>query len=322
MPVPALGAWRAGNTAVEGVWRFASRRPGRHVLIVALIHGNELCGAWALMDVLQALQAQAITIDRGTLTLAFANLDAFDRFDRTRPDASRFVDRDLNRVWGPALAATPATTTEQRRAQALLPFVEAADWVLDLHSMHEPGPPLLLTGPHARNIQLARELRCTRDVIVDAGHADGTRMRDHGPLGQPDELPNAVANHTRALLIECGWHGDAASIGVARNLCARLLSASGLVDGSSVLQAWHQPEVSPRVVEVTHAVVAQGNTTRFAHDWACMQRVAKAGTVLGWHGDGAGVAFVTPYDDCTLVMPSLKQRKPGVTVMRLARHVQ
>ena len=46
LPLPGIAAWRAGNTRVEGVWHFESGQPGRHVLISALIHGNEICGAW------------------------------------------------------------------------------------------------------------------------------------------------------------------------------------------------------------------------------------------------------------------------------------
>lgn len=51
---PELGALRQGNTGVEGVWRFDSGLQGRDVLITAFIHGNELCGAWALKALLEA----------------------------------------------------------------------------------------------------------------------------------------------------------------------------------------------------------------------------------------------------------------------------
>ena len=48
LPAPDITAWRAGNAGTEGVWHFDSGVPGRHVAISALVHGNELCGAWAL----------------------------------------------------------------------------------------------------------------------------------------------------------------------------------------------------------------------------------------------------------------------------------
>ncbi|HOM15450.1 MAG TPA: succinylglutamate desuccinylase/aspartoacylase family protein, partial [Rubrivivax sp.] len=154
LPLPGIAAWRAGNTGAEGVWHFESGQPGRHVLISALIHGNEICGAWALKGLLEA----AIRPQRGALTLMFCNLAAFDTFDAARPDAARFVDEDLNRQWSPARLQS-GSSLERRRAAELRPFVERADWLLDLHSMHEPSAPLLLTGVQPRNLALARAMR-------------------------------------------------------------------------------------------------------------------------------------------------------------------
>jgi succinylglutamate desuccinylase len=151
LPLPDIAAWRGGNTGVEGVWRFDSGRPGRHVMISALIHGNELCGAWALKGLLEAGLRPAA----GSLTLAFCNLAAFDRFDAARHDAARFVEQDLNRQWS-VERMDSGSSLERRRAAALRPFVEQADWLLDLHSMHEPSAPLLLTGVQPRNLALAR----------------------------------------------------------------------------------------------------------------------------------------------------------------------
>jgi succinylglutamate desuccinylase len=222
LPVPALGDWRAGNTGTEGVWQFDSGQPGRHVMVAALVHGNELCGAWALLRLLRA----GLKPRQGVLTLAFCNLAAFDRFDAARPDASRFVDEDLNRVWGPGLDAADARrTSERERARQLRPFVEQADWLLDLHSMHEPGEPLLLTGLQPRNRALARALGTPRCVIVDAGHRDGTRMRDHGRFGVVEAA--GTDDGTRSLLIECGYHGELASREVATDITARFLVQGG-----------------------------------------------------------------------------------------------
>ena len=64
LSAPDISAWRAGNTGTEGVWQFDSGQSGRHVLITALVHGNELCGAWALKGLLEA----GLRPQRGTLT--------------------------------------------------------------------------------------------------------------------------------------------------------------------------------------------------------------------------------------------------------------
>ena len=312
LPVPALGEWRAGNTGTEGVWQFDSGLPGRHVMVAALVHGNELCGAWALLRLLRA----GLRPRQGVLTLAFCNLAAFDRFDAARPDASRFVDEDLNRVWGAGLDAADARhTSERERARQLRPFVEQADWLLDLHSMHEPGEPLLLTGLQPRNRALARALGTPRCVIVDAGHRDGTRMRDHGRFGVVE--PEGGDDGTRSLLIECGYHGELASREVATDLAARFLVESGALRESDIPPPWwRETPPAQAFLQVTDAVVAATPELRFAQPWANGQRIARAGTLLGWDG---GAPIVTPADDCTVVMPSLRQLRVGVTVMRLAR---
>ena len=206
LPVPDISAWRAGNTGVEGVWHFDSGKPGRNVMVSALVHGNELCGAWALKGLLEA----GVRTEQGSLTLAFCNLAAFDRFDAAHHDASRFVDQDLNRQWLDE-RMDAGDSSERRRAAVLRPFVQRADWLLDIHSMHEPSAPLLLTGVQPRNLALARAMRAPEHIVVDAGHKDGVRMRDYGRFG----LPDAEAGDTRSLLIECGFHGDPASLQVA-----------------------------------------------------------------------------------------------------------
>ena len=311
LPVPDIGAWRAGNTGTEGVWQFRADTPGRHVMISALVHGNELCGAWALKGLLES----GLRPDRGTLTLAFVNLAAFDRFDAADHDASRFVDEDMNRQWSRERLADPRTQ-ERRRALALLPFVEQADWLLDLHSMHEPGQPLLLTGMHPRNLQLAAAMGNPAHIVVDAGHKDGVRMRDHGRFG----LDDAQSPDTRALLVECGFHGDPASRGVAFDQCVRFLQASGAVGAptlAALLPGWRQPD-APRqwALEVTGPVVARSGRFRFMRPVQGLEVIERAGTVIA---DNDGEPVATPYDDCVLVMPSVRQARAGVTVVRWAR---
>jgi hypothetical protein len=312
LPAPDLSDWRAGNTGVEGVWHFEAPVPGRHVMISALVHGNEVCGAWALKGLLEA----GVRPQRGRLTLAFCNLEAFDTFDVADHDASRFVDEDLNRQWLPDRIEAGGTR-ERRRATALQPYVMQADWLLDLHSMHEPSAPLTLTGIQPRNLRLAQAMRSPEHVVIDAGHKDGVRMRDFGRFGAPDADPESDA---LALLVECGFHGDPASRTVAQDQCARFLQAAGTLDDAAIAQqlpGWVQPD-APRqwALDVTGPVVARSEDFRFAQAFTGLEVIEQAGTVIGWN-DGEPV--VTPYDDCVLVMPSTRQAKPGVTVVRYAR---
>lgn len=308
LPYPDLTAERLGNTDTPGVWLFDSGKPGPTVMLTALTHGNELCGAWALKDLLAA----GVRPQRGRLIVVFANLDAYDRFDPAHHDASRFVEQDMNRVWDRDVLAHPVNG-EQRRAQALLPWVEQADWLLDLHSMHEKGEPLLLTGVLPRNIELARQLGAPEYVIVDAGHKDGVRMRDFGRFGDPD------ASDALALLIECGYHGDLQSHRVGLDMVARFLAASGIVAAEAMPDDWRLPDPAKQtVLQVTDAVVAPSMDVTFAQPWQGLECLEAAGTPIATM-DGRTVG--TPYANCSLIMPSLRQLKPGVTVVRLARTI-
>jgi hypothetical protein len=65
---------------------------------------------------------------RGTLTVAFANVEAYARFDPADPFPSRLVDEDYNRVWDDAVLSGPRDSSELRRARLLRPFVDDAEW--------------------------------------------------------------------------------------------------------------------------------------------------------------------------------------------------
>ena len=141
---PSLDDYAGGNAGIPYAWTFDSGQPGPHTMINALTHGNEVCGAIAVKAMLDA----GLRPRRGRLTLSFANVEAYRRFDPAAPDASRFVDQDLNRVWTPAiLDDTSRDSCELRRARALRPLIDSVDQLLDLHSMHERCAPLTVCGP-------------------------------------------------------------------------------------------------------------------------------------------------------------------------------
>src|SRR3989337_3756670 len=91
---PNIKPYRNGNTGVDYVSTLDSKKPGPHVMVQALTHGNEFCGAIAL----DYLFAEKVKPVQGKLTLAFANVAAFARFDFSDPDRSRYIDAASNRV--------------------------------------------------------------------------------------------------------------------------------------------------------------------------------------------------------------------------------
>lgn len=307
LAAPDLAPWRAGHTGVDYVHRFDSGRPGPAVMVQALTHGNEICGAIALVELLREMPA----VRRGSLTLAFANVDAFARFDVNEPHRSRFVDEDYNRVWGDDAMSGPRDSVELRRARALRPFVDAADLLLDIHSMHEPCRPIMVCGTVDKNAAYARELGVPADLLIDTGHPAGLRMVERGGFGDP-------ASPKRALLIECGQHWEAAARDVAVDTLMRFLAVTGVVDPDWALaRTVLVPPPVQRLVRVTEAVVAKSTDFRFLVPIEGLGVVRKAGTPIAQDGEHVWRA---PYDDTVLVMPSLGHLRPGNTQVRLGRY--
>lgn len=305
LPCPDLSVERRGNTDITGIWHFDSGEPGKSVMLSALVHGNELCGAWAL----KVFLASGLRPRRGTLTLAFCNLAAFDCFDPDNYLPSRFVDEDFNRVWSADRLADP-NSCERRRAVEILPWLEQADWLLDFHSMTSAEVPLQLTGVQQRNIDLALKLGNPANIVADAGHASGVRMRDYGRHGESGD------NGTRALLIECGFHGANESREVAIDQMARFLVEAGTLDKTDVPSCWLADDVpNQQAMRVTQAISTPSGDFRFAQPWVGLEQL-EAGTLIGWE---KGVPVYAPYDNCVLIMPSLANVRPGVTVLRLAQ---
>lgn len=305
---PDLGEYAQGNTDIAGVTSFEAERPGPHVVISALVHGNELCGAWALL----ALLERGIRPRCGRLSLAFVNLAAFARFDPANPKASRYLDEDLNRVWSAATLDGPRRSGELERARAIRPLIERADYLLDLHSMQTFSPPLALTGVTGKGRRLAAAMGFPGCVVADAGHRNGARMRDFGAFADPESPRIAV-------LVECGQHWANSSIAVAIATCRQFLAALDMVEPELLDRLGPAPEPgAQRVVEVTEAVTVADGRFRFADDFHGLEVIPRAGTLIAY--DGAR-PIRTPHDDCVLIMPS-RRLAPGLTAVRLGRFVE
>ena len=283
-----------------------SGRAGPRVMVQALTHGNELCGALAL----QWLFSQTLAPLHGRLTLAFGNVAAFERFDPAAPHASRCVDEDLNRVWADAELFGPRDSVELRRARQLQPFVDDADWLLDIHSMSEPCRPLMVCGTADKNADSARALGVPADLLIDTGHPGGLRMVERGGFSDP-------ASAKRALLVECGQHWERAATDVAIDTLVRFLHLTGLVDADWAAARTRLPlPAQQKLVRVTEAIVARSSHFHFLVPTDGLAVVTQAGTPIAQDGDHV---WRTPYDHAVLVMPSTAHVKPGNTMVRLGR---
>jgi predicted deacylase len=305
LQAPDIEPHRRSGTGVEFIHVLDSGKPGPNVMVNALTHGNEICGAIAVDRLLR----QGVRPTRGKLTLAFANVAAFERFDPSNPYATRFIDEDFNRVWTPATLEGPRNSTELRRARELRPFVADADFLLDIHSMLEPSPPVMICGPLEKGIAFAFDVGVPEHIVSDTGHANGTRMRDYGGFGD-------AASPKNALLVECGQHWERSSERVAWQTTWRFLRHLDVVDRALAESEIESRSAPQKLIRVTEAVVASTPAFRFAKTFTGLEVIPRQGDVIAWDGDEAVRA---PYDNCVLVMPVPNNVKTGLTAVRLGR---
>ncbi len=305
LKAPDIEPYRRSSSGTEFVHVLESGRPGPNAMVNALTHGNEICGA----IVVERLLREGVRPTRGTLTLAFANIEAFSRFDPANPYASRFIDEDFNRVWTPQVLDGPRGSVELTRARALRPFVERADFLLDIHSMLEPSPPVMICGPLEKGIRFAFEVGVPEHVVSDTGHANGTRMRDYGGFGDP-------ASPKNALLVECGQHWEHSSERVAWQTMWRFLRRLDVVERARADREIEAASAPQKLIRVTEAVIASTPAFRFAKTFTGLEVIPRQGDVIAWDGDQAVRA---PYDNCVLVMPVPNNVKTGLTAVRLGR---
>lgn len=298
---PDLSPWLRGNTGIEGLTTRDSGKPGPHVVLLALMHGNEIAGA----IVLDSLLREGFTPAIGRLTLGFANIAAFQRFDPQRPTATRFLDEDMNRVWDEAILNGPRRSIELDRARDLRGFFDTVDILLDLHSMLWPSEPLILSGGPTKGRDLALAVGTPSLVVADHGHMNGRRLIDYARFASP-ETPYA------AILVEAGQHWENATVTTMRASVAGLLGSVGMAP----LPPAPQPRrIRSRVATVTTAVTAMTTSFIFTQNFKGGDIVPRRNTLIAMDGE---TEIRTPHDNCLLVMPSLRPSR-GHTAVRLGQ---
>lgn len=284
-----LSPYRRGNVGVDYVHRFDSGRPGPHVLVNALTHGNEFCGMVAATHLLDTGLRPRV----GTLTVSFANVVAYESFHPQRPFDSRQLVHNLNRVWSEAWLDGPEDSPELRRARELRPVVAAADHILDLHSTASDVQPFWVYPQFGRNGEVAQAIGRPRvHLVMPQGLGSGTPLIQHGRHGTPD-------HHDVALVAECGQHFKHGTGETAVAVTLDFLAHFGLVERERAA-----PPAQQRY-ELLHTRVVRTPEFRFTRPLVGFEVFAE-GELIATDGDEEIRALC---DDCTVLMPA---RRPIV----------
>jgi succinylglutamate desuccinylase len=221
-----LSPYRVGNTGIDYAHRFDSGKPGPHVVVNALTHGNEFCGMVAACALLDA----GVRPEIGTLTVSFANVAAYESFNPDAPYDSRQIVHNLNRIWSAAELDGTERSPELDRARVMRPLFDAADHVLDIHSTSQEVQPFWVYPGYARNVAATSALHFpAAHLVMPAGMQTGTPLIQYGAFGKPDH-PGV------ALVVECGHHFKNSAGAAATRVSLAFLAHFGLLSSERAAQ--------------------------------------------------------------------------------------
>jgi predicted deacylase len=303
-----------GQTYHLRAQQFFGLRPGPRLIVLAAVHGNEVCGMHAIERVARDLTEGALRIERGTLTMVPV----------TNPLAhalgQRAGERNLNRNLRPAAAPQDF---EDRIANVLCPLLDAHDALLDLHSFLSPGQPFALVGPRdndgalepfarsAEESALAAHVGPTRIVEgwLDAYERGVRRRRQRPGSAERQHLLNNDPNYGvgtteymrsrggYAVTVECGQHDDPAAPQVAHRAIMQALALLRLAPVELEPPAPRHEVI--RLVDVTDRLHPDDS---FVRTWSSFDPV-RAGETIGRRHDGTLVAAPA---DGRIVFPNAK----------------
>lgn len=286
---------------------FHGLAPGPKLLVLGAVHGNEVCGAKAITQLLQDINNGQLNIERGTVTFVpVTNPLAYQLKQRTG-------DRNLNRNMAPS--AIPQDF-EDRIANVLCPLLDAHEVLLDLHSFHTGGAPFVMIGPQNNSgtlepfskaeaeMQLAL---CTGAPRIVEGwldtYARGVSRRAAAPVAAGSARaqtlvtnPNYGVGTTEymrsrggyGVTLECGQHDDPQAVEVARRAILQTLALLKMV--ALPLEPAPTEREILRLVDVTDREHAGDS---FAREWRSFD-VVKAGELIGTRH--SGIEVKAPHD--------------------------
>ena len=281
-----LSAYREGNTGVDYVHRFESGRPGPHVLINALTHGNEICGMVAATHLIDSGVRPKI----GTLTVSFSHIEAYNAFDAEKPYDNRQIEHNLNRIWSAEMLDGPEDSPELRRARELRPVVDAADYILDIHSTSQDVVPFWVYPAYERNAEVALAVGVPPvHLVMPNGLGSGTPLIQYGHHGDAD-------GKGAAMVVECGQHFKQSAADLATAVTLGFLAHFGLIDKDPNAAA----PAPQRRFELLQTHMVKDLNFSFTRPLIGFETFAE-GELIAMNGTEE---IRSPCDDCTIFMPT------------------
>lgn len=260
-------------------YTYSSINAGPALLFFGAVHGNEICGPYAMERLRAKLDAGKITITKGSVTfIPICNPRAYAK-------GVRFIEENLNRIFKPA---TRASSYEAHLANVLCREIDACNVFLDIHSMTSNGNPFIfLDFPNHTNTAFAQTLGPTLAVTgwPELYAREDTEFRSNDTTAYAHEKGKA------GLLIECGSHNEKKAISIAEKAMLHTMQHWGVIAGRPTK---HQL----KFVTMDRVYFSKGKD-HMSSTWKHLNTV-KSGQVL--FTDSSGINVRAPYDG-HIIMP-------------------
>ena len=114
------------------------KMPGKNIVVLGGVHGNEVCGVKVLKKLIPILE-----IIKGKVTFIFANLKAIKQ-------NKRFIEQNLNRCFLKNQSNKIRNSLEGKTAREIMPYLDEADLMLDIHASFTPKSiPFVICQPQS-----------------------------------------------------------------------------------------------------------------------------------------------------------------------------
>ncbi len=169
------------------------KRDGPTLLVLAGVHGREVCGIGATLDAVKALDPDRMT--GRVIAITVANPLAVQLGTYITP-------HDNTNLSGPHyFPSHPDGTVTQRMAAGIEQAVEVSDYVIDMHANPLPSMPFVITAtslaPHEQDRKRTRQFAEAFGVtVIEMEKTAPSSMRDFATArGKPGITPELAGNH-------------------------------------------------------------------------------------------------------------------------------
>jgi predicted deacylase len=266
-------------------YNFSGRRPGRHLLVLGAIHGNETCGALAIERLVADLNLQKIVLEAGGLTLIpVCNPQAYKQ-------KTRYIEENLNRVF---TKYPNPNSYEQKCANQLTNFFDKAEYILDLHSQHVDGAPYCFAQNNSRKLIDFVQALGVENIIFD--------WSELYPEGDFTTESYAESLGKIGTTVECGRHTNPKTVQIAYDTILRAMLHLGMVSPGCI----SKPTSQTRNLHMLKRYDYQSGG-KLSRAWQHLEYLPK-GTVLATLTNGGEIKAP---ENSYMILPKLTNNKPG-----------